>query len=420
MNNFDEKDMLTRELRERSADVGGHPIGFDAGRQSARKIQRRRTIVTGAVAAVVATIAVPAGLTVTSAINDPNDPAKTPSIAASPSPTATPRPDGTFPLTLKGLPRGEDPKVSYVISDDRTLVTPEREVDLPESYSQVVPYRDGWMALATSEQGGYENLTLDPDMTVVGSTLAGEALSLNADGSRLLYAQRDYNVPGRTVVLDTPATEEYDREEVTWDAPDDSWVKPVGYLDEQTVVFLATDEDGKNEVLMGVDDNDPRTVPLEGFLNVSSASAANGLVAGQVSYDDKTGASCYGAMDPRASTTEMVWETCDYAPHEFSPDGRYVVAGSPDSDGNGSPRLAVLDAGTGEPIVELSPPKDVMVAVTQAAWEDESTVVAVVIEGTEMRLVRADVAGNLELAGSVSHTMDDMDLPLWLAETPRW
>ncbi|HET7531531.1 MAG TPA: hypothetical protein VFJ83_00170 [Nocardioidaceae bacterium] len=419
MNNFDEKDMLTRELRERSTDVGGHPIGFDAVRQSARKIQRRRSIVSGAVAAVVATIAVPAGVAVTSAINDPNDPAKTPTIATSPSPTATPRPDGTFPFTIKGLPRGESPQLNYVVAGERTMVTPEGEVELPEAYSQVVPYRDGWLALYGG-QNGYENVILDEDMGIESTTLAGEAIAVSADGSRVLTAQRDFNVRGRTVVLDSPATSNYEREQITWDAPDNSWVKPVGYLDEQAVVFQATDEEGRTEVLMGVDDNDPRTVPLEGFLNVSSTSAVNGLVAGQVSYDDKTGRGCYAAMDPRASTTKMVWETCDYEPQAFSPDGRFVVAGAPDSDGLGSPTLTILDARSGDPVVEFSPPKDVMVAVTQAAWEDDHTVVATVIEGIEMRLVRADVAGNLELAGSVSHTMDDMNLPLWLAETPRW
>ncbi len=53
MSSHDEKDLLTRELRERSSDVGGHPIGFDAVRKSARRIQRRRQVLAGAVAAVV-------------------------------------------------------------------------------------------------------------------------------------------------------------------------------------------------------------------------------------------------------------------------------------------------------------------------------------------------------------------------------
>lgn len=419
MNNFDEKDMLTRELQERSADVGGHPIGFDAVRQSARKIQRRRTIVSGAVAAVVATIAVPAGVAVTSAINDPNDPAKTPSIAASPSekPAPPPRPDGTFPFTIKGLPRGENPQLNYVVAGERTMVTPEGEVELPEAYSQVVPYRDGWLALYGG-QNGYENVILDEDMGIESTTLAGEAIAVSADGSRVLTAQRDFNVRGRTVVLDSPATSDYEREQITWDAPGNSQVRPVGYLDEQTVVFQATDKDGRNEVLMGVDDNDPHTVPLEGFLNVISASAVNGLVAGQVSYDDKTGRGCYAAMDPKASTTKMVWETCDHEPQAFSPDGRFVVAGSPDSDGLGSPTLTVLDARSGEPVVEFTPEKDVFVAVSGAAWEDEDTVVAAVIERDRMAMVRAELSGRLEIVSDAYPS--EMDVPIWFAETPRW
>ncbi len=419
MNDFDEKDLLTRELRERSADVGGHPIGLDAVRQSARRIRRRRHIVSGAVAAVVAGIALPTGVAVTSAINGPDGPVKTPHVATTPSekPAPKPRPDGTFPLTLEGLARGGNPEVSYVLNDERTLVTPDAQVGLPEAYSQIVPFKGGWMALGTSGEGGRENVLLDADMNVVETTPGGEGLTLNADGTRLLYVQRDYNIPGRTVVVETPATSDYEREQITWDAPRDRSIVPVGYLDEERVVFQAID--GENPVIeMGVNDRDPRTVPLEGFDKVTSVSEASGLVAGTLSgsYDPANG-SCSGVMDPAAS--KMVWETCDYSLYEFSPDGRYVIAGPTYVDMWGPSQLTVLDTSTWKPVVEFTPEKNVVGQVSQATWEDEDTIDAVVVENDEFGIVRAELDGRLELTTD-TYKSTDMSLPLWLAGRPRF
>lgn len=421
MSNFDEKDLLTRELRERAADVDGHPIGFDAVRQSARKIRRRRNIVTGAVAAVVASISLPTGVAITSALNGPEGTpddqivATSPSGNATPKPAPKPRPDGTFPVTLKGLPRGEDPTVSYVLPHERMLVTADGRFDLPSAYRQIVPFMDGWMALAASDQGGTDNVRLDADLEVLETTPAGAGLVLNADGTRLLYVQRDFNVPGRTVVLDTPATPDYEREQVTWDVPRNRDIVPVGYLDEERVVFQAVD--GEDPVIeMGVNGNDPHTVPLEGFQKVTSVSEATGLVAGQISYDPMDGA-CSGVMDPAVSTSTMVWETCDYTLGEFSPDGRYLIAGPTYVDMWGPSQLTVLDTETWEPVVEFDPDNDTVRQFSQTTWEDEDTVLGILVEGNDMGMVRAELNGRLE---SVTGTYEatDMGLQMWFAGRP--
>ncbi len=428
MTNFDEKDLLARELRERSTDVGGHPIGFDAVRQSARKIRRRRNIVTGAVAAVVASVALPTGVAVVSAIDGP-DGGKEPTVATgpktdapsadtTPAPAPTPRPDGSFPLTLRDIPRGEDPQVDYVLNSERMLVTPEGRYDLPEAYTQIVPYRDGWLALGES-RNGFVNLVLDSEMNVLDRTLGGEGLALNADGSRVLMVQRDFNVPGRTVVEDRPAESDYEREAITYDAPSGRAIAPVGYLDEQRAVYQTLD--GENLVIeMVVNDDDPHAVPLEGFGKVTSVSEATGLVAGSVegTYDVMKG-SCYGVMDPAASTTEMVFETCDYSLYEFSPDGRYVIAGPTYFDMWGPSELTVLDTETWKPVVEFSPEKDVIGQVAQATWEDEDTVAAIVVENDDFGIVRAELDGRLELTTG-TYKSSDMSSQLWFAEKPRF
>jgi hypothetical protein len=136
-----------------------------------------------------------------------------------------------------------------------------------------------------------------------------------------------------------------------------------------------------------------------------------------VTYNPAKG-SCWGVMDPVRSTTDLVWRTCEYSLHEFSPDGRYVIASAPDSDGMGPAGLVVLDVETWQPVVEFEPERRTVTALTQATWEDADTVAAVLMEGNEYALVRAELDGRLE-AVSDTYESKDMSLPLWLAERPR-
>lgn len=427
MSDVDERDLLVQELRQRAGEVSGQPVTFHEVRDRARRMQRRRTVVTGAVAAAVAAVALPTGVAVTTAL-DGNGSGNGPGYAASPSadpttgPSAdatgrapTPNPDGTFPLTITGLPRGGDPEVSYVVGGERLLVTPSGETDLPVSYSQITPYRDGWLALRGGEDG-WENVVLDQDLGVQRTTPGGPTLVPSPDGRRILYSQRDFNVPGRTVVIDEPSETDYEREAMTWDAPRASTVVPVGYLDEDTVVFQT--EGGEQPLVAMGTGEDGATVPLEGFVKVTSVSQANGLVAGQVSYDPVDG-SCYGVMDPAVSTTRMLWTTCDFALFEFSPDGRHVIAGPADFDMWGPSGLTVLDVATWAPVVEFEPARGVVGQVAQATWEDDDSVVAVVVENDEFAVVRAELSGALE-AVSDSYRSTDLTLPLWFAERPRY
>lgn len=423
MRSFDEKDLLTRELHERSADVGGHPVGFDEVRRSAGRIRRRRQVVAGAVAAMAVGVVVPAGLSVTSGRDAVDGPVEQPSVITSPTPGGDdgpePRPGGALPLTLGGLPRGEQPGVPYVLNDERTLVTPDGRFDLPEAYSVIVPYRGGWLALGSRGEDGYENVVLDADLNVVSSTPGGsttpggEAMVRNADGTRVLYARRDAGDPERTVVVDAATGDESPQGSFSWSAPPGSSVFPVGYAGGGEVVYEVVGE--PNAAFLGRAYGD--SVPLRGFLKVLSVSESAGLVAGRISYDS-AGRSCYGVMEPAVSTSEMVWETCDHSLFEFSPDGTLVVAGPPDYDMWGPSGLTVLDLATGEPVVELDPPQGVVGQVSQATWEDADTVLAVVVENDRMGMVRVELDGHLEAATDVLPTTD-MTLRLWFAERPR-
>ncbi len=421
MNNLDEKDLLARELRERAGEMTGHPVSFTQVRASARRLQRRRRVVTGVVAAAVATVALPTGLAVVSGVDDGKGPGYVAGPSASPNPTdastAPTPPAEPAPLSLDGLPRGNQTPVRYILNDRQVLVTAEGDIDLGTAYTELTPYRDGWLALAGT-RNGWENVVLGRDLAVERSTPGGAGIVPNTEGTRVLYVQRDFNVRGRTVVVDEPSTTTYDREQMTWDVPSDARdVLPLGYLGEDTVVFQTTTDEGRTEPYLA-SAGDADLVPLRGFLRLTAVSEADGLVAGLVSYDPEKG-SCWGVMDPARSTTDLVWRTCEYSLHEFSPDGRHVVASAPDSDAMGPAGLVVLDVATWKPVVAFEPPRRTVTALTQATWEDSDTVVAVLMEGNEFALVRAELDGRLE-AVSDTYESRDMSLPLWLAELPRW
>jgi hypothetical protein len=413
MSNFDAKDALTRELHERATDVGGHPLDLAGVKGRARGIRRRRQIVTGAVAAVVAGVAIPAGLTLTSTpAGYVPQPADQPSATTSPTPT--PRGDGTFALTTQDLPRGADPGVSYVVG--RRLVTPEGEISMPESYRQITPVLGGWKAVGHSPDDD-TLVTLTKDMKVEETAPGGPSFVLSPDGSRILDSERDYHEPGLTIVKDTPTTPGYQQEPMSWWAPPKSRVEPIGYLakdlDGSQVVYQTV---GVNpQVLMGTKDGE--SVPLKGIIHAEDASPANGLVAGVTTYEP--GKVCYGVMEPEVSTSKLVATTCDYSLKAFSPDGRFVLGGTPEADGFGTPTLAVLDARTLEPVVELTPDKDVAMGIPQAVWEDGDTILAAAVEGNDMTMVRIELTGHVE-AVTGSYPTADMTLPFWFADAPRW
>lgn len=411
-NDIDERDLLIRELKARAAGFDSPGVGFDAVRDGARRVRRRRAVAGVAVAAAVVTgVVLPVGLAVAPDGQELDRPVEQPTVTRPSEPAREPRPDGTFPLTLEGLPRGEEPQVSYVVAEDRTLFTAEGRVELPEAYSQITAYRDGWLAV-DGGQNGYETVVLDEDLQVQRRTPGGAGIVTDADDSRVLHVRRGAS---GTTVVDEPVTAGDDRAAVSWRAPGPGVIVPVGYLDEGTVVFQTSGEPDA-AVTMGTADDAPATVPLEGFLRVTAASEATGLVAGQTSWNPR--GSCWGVMRPAESTSDLVWETCDYSLYGFSPDGRYVIAGPPDFDFWGPGELTVLEVGSWEPVVRLRPERGVAVQVSQATWEDADTIVAVLTEGEEFGVVRVELSGRLELV-SDTHPSTNMNLPLWLADLPR-
>lgn len=413
MSNHNEKDLLTQAMRDRAAGVGGHPIDMEAVRGRARGIRRRRNAVRGAVAAVVAAIAVPAGLTVGTALDSPTDPAPGPVASGTPTQGGSPSvtlPEGPTELTLEGLAQGAPAEVPYVLVDERTLVTRGGTAALPEALSMMTPYAGGWLAVG-SERRPDEVVWLDQDLEITKRSPGSTSLATNGDGTRVAYAERQSD---GTMTLFNAPTNGGDPLAWTVEAPEGVDVQPLGFLDQDTVVYQTGGESPR--VSMATVGGE--VSPVEGFLYATHASEANGLVAGVVSYDDTESGSCSGVKEPDAAT--LLWEQCDLTIASFSADGRFVIGYPGYSDGAGPTSLYVLDARTGERLVEFSPEAGgrTVVGISQSAWEDGDSIIAVVQEGDAQALVRANLDGTL-LKATATYQVTDMSMRFLLSTAPR-
>jgi hypothetical protein len=167
-----------------------------------------------------------------------------------------------------------------------------------------------------------------------------------------------------------------------------------GFLDGGRVVFSTSDA-RTGAADFGVQSVTGEVATFDGFLNLGGVSEATGLVAGLTKYQDD-GTTCSAVTDPVAGSRPL-WRTCDYQLRDFSADGRYLIGYAGQFDGIGSPSLSILDARTGEPVVDYvsGHSQGSLTEVAQAVWEDEDSVIAVVGSHTKMTLVRADLDGTL-------------------------
>lgn len=412
MSNHDEKDLLSRELHQRSAGIGGHPIGLDDVRGRARSIRRRRNAVRGVVAAVVLAVAVPVGLSTTDLLGSsrtPAPPVASGTVEPSPdTPAPTPEPDGSFPLTVHGLDRGEPAGVPYVVGKANQLVTPDGTIDLPESYATITPYNGGWLAIGSTQYPG-KIVMLDDNLEVTHTDPAGGyALAVSQDGTRVAYVVRESNDQVMLVNAPTDGTDP-----VTWiiDVPAGESLDPVGFLDNDTVVYNSPATE-----VMGIARTGGTTTPIQDLRRVDDASEATGMVSGLVSYGIDGG--CSGVMDPDSGT--LLWKSCKYSDLRFSPDGKLVVADASYFDGPGSPTLTILDASTGDVVAHFSPvQRDTVVGVAQAVWEDDDSVLAFVDEGGDQAMVRLGTDGSIEAVTDVEKVRS-MRVALWFAEHSRF
>lgn len=381
---------LGETLHRRADALHDTPLDLLDVRSRATSIRRRRAAVAGvAVAGIIAAVVVPLSLLPTGGDGRGLD--------LQPADTITPITE-PVPLDPRTAPEGSAPRVPYVVVDAKQLVTPAATYDLPEAYLQIVPDGDGgWVAVsAGTPETGITVEMLDSDLGVTdGAGGPTSGLAVREDGGHVAYTQ--YDGVGRWTLLTTalPRVADYTYTEVATRSSQEAVHRPLGYVSDDSVVVEASDPD-TGQYSYRVVAADGTMTDFGGFNRVVSTSSATGLVAGQTEYTGD--GSCSGVLDPLAADPELEWETCDHALGAFSPDGAYVVGLAPYYDGIGSPSVGILDAATGEPVVDFVAGNDPesAAAVNDVVWEDATTLLATVTQGNEQYVVRATIDGRVE------------------------
>ena len=377
---------LTRQLHAQVDQWHHAPVTLDHVQGKARSIRRRRTAVTTGIAAVaVLAVLLPAGLV----LDDPGSPRPSPAPSPTEAVEPTPNPDGTFPLTLD-VPGGEVPATGYLTLDGKQLVTQAGRFDVPGHFVQIAPYDGGWVGIRAGDYQptGAQVVMLDADFQEVSAVLAGSALAISADGSRVAWVEARGNGDDWTVV----------------NAPADGGEPILTPAQPHTQVegFLAADAVATSHFDNPVDSysygqatpkGELDAIPLAGYQYVGGVSEASGLVAGQTKFlGDRT---CSEVRNTDTAQEQLVYETCDHQLADFSPDGRWLIGYATYFD-LGSQTVAILDATTGDPVVEFGGyPKQAAGAavVHDAAWVDDDTVMAVVEQGGEQAVLRLEANG---------------------------
>ncbi len=389
---------LSRELHDQVDDLHGAPLTLESVRGRAHAIRRtRRMLVAGAAAVAVAAVVVPITLLGDTTGRSDRGPqiAETPTSGVAP----TPRADGTFPLTLD-VPEGPVP-VSGYLSADQHYVAPDGVHDLPGAFTQLTPYDGGWVGIRFSRQSptAVEVVVLDEDLEEVSASPGGPGLAVSSDGSHVSWI--DVTGGGDTGTL-VNAPVDGTRPSYA-PVPSDSQVE--GFLGNDLVAVSSFDgTTGETSYTQVAADEGlasragSAAASLAGYQSVGGVSDAAGLVAGQTVYrGDSTCSEVRRTDDPPGS---VVYETCDHQLGGFSPDGQLLIGFASYFD-LGSPTLAILDAATGEPVVEWTSSRQLQDAaiVHSAAWEDGDTVVAVVEQGAEQQVLRFEVDGSVTRSG---------------------
>ncbi len=389
MNRTPLEDQVHDALHRTADPVQRAPFTVIDVRTRARRIQRRRGIAAGAAVAAVLAIAVPVGLTMV-------DPAQRSAVAPATQPPA-PAVTGTVVIDPPSAEVVDTAPVPLVDVDGPSLITAEGTLDLPKVYDTITPYRDGWVAVAVDE-GAYTFERLDADLRVEDGPVPTGGLVVSPDGQRVAWSEYD-GTRWRVVMAEVTGGPEWTYLEFP-PSPQDHEVAPIGFVSD--VQVAATQNHGEGSVSTFIADGDT-PIALPGPVAARDASPVTGMVAAVTSSDVE--GSCSAVVDGTAPTGAVAWETCDHALSTFSPDGSHVVGTVASGGEYGSPTLAILDATTGEVVVDFevaAGPRQVVGIDSRMVWEDADTLVVRVMTADDYSIVRLGIDGTVQRVGITS------------------
>lgn len=375
----DAEDLLRSTLRGKAQEAHATLTLDDVKRGvSARRRHTGRRTTLLVAAAVLVAVGVPAVLL--------HSGGGRPSPAPAPTPTPTPTPAG-----LAAIPRGADPRVSY-LHDGRVHEPDGTTVRLPgrDDPTQFTPYHGGW--LTVSDTGTLTEWDSSGSTVLV---MEGESqLAVSAD-----QLSTAYSVPGEIHVGLTTGMGET---EATYS---------VGTS--QLVGFVRDSKSYDDVVFTGGDGGQV------GYIDRGARHVVGGLSQADAT---SSGSDLIGGLAPDGVSGRVVnldgdvqW-TSAWRPRAFTPDGRYVAAVLTDQDGNGTD-LAILDGRTGDVVTQVSLHDRGLVQSGSPVWEDSDSAVLLQVEDARGDAVlRLTAPGGLTLASDVE---PKADLPMWFfATTP--
>jgi hypothetical protein len=316
-----------------------------AARAGTLRAHRRRTTLAAA-AAVAVVVVTPAAVWLDRSSGSTSGPSTAPS-STSASPTVS---TSTPPKTsLADLPSGRAPGIDYlrgsdyVTADGHTTTLPLAKV------TDATPYRGGFLVQHTGGDLGPRLTWLDNELHPQWTT-CGNGLVLSGDHTLLAYVTDDCTSDVAKVHLAIPSGMS-DSEQTA-----DVSGLPVSDLGiaRGSVVYSRLPGHG----VYVTDFSGPdRRVP--GLSYGGAVDPTGTYVAGQSSGDDRTGE----LVD--LATGAVAWRHPGYLMH-FSPDGRYLLAGTT-ADQNA---FQVLDAATGREVGAVTAPSGLVVEAV--AWDGDT------------------------------------------------
>jgi hypothetical protein len=383
------EDQVHDALHRRADPIQHAPLTVTDVRHRARRIQRRRAAVAGVVVAAVLAVAIPVGLSATG----PSQRSDVPPATQSPSPTPEVV-SGTLPVDPRNPDTIAESPVPLLDVDGPSLVTPGGTVDLPEVFDTLTPYLDGYVGVARHDEPGVPSATIEflgADLRVDDGGNATGGLVVSPDGGRIAWSEYD-GTRWRVFVADPTGGTEW--VETTFEpTAEEEPVIPVGFVSADTVAVKAMYNVGDTRTFVA---GGGQPVEVPGLLQADTASPSLGVVAGITELRPE--GTCFGVVDAVAGG-DPLWTTCDYRLGPFSAGGAYVVGISPETDGNGSPTITVLDAATGEEVVAFEavlPRRTVGGFWTQMTWVGDEAIVARMFDGDESYLMRLGLDGSVQ------------------------
>jgi len=366
------EELLTDALHERvdRRHVPSTPMGDVVTR--ARRLQRRRRVRNGVVAAaVVAVLATPFVLDAT------HRPGTSP-VPTDPAPTAP----STAPLRVRlaDVALGRPPAIAWIDGSDYVAADGTRTTLPVDRIGSATPYRGGFLV---SAYGDYHLTLLDSSLRAVWRRCATAGLAVSQDGLRTAYPTGNCGLAAGT--LHHGPTDGTDEQTARF--PSAGQI-PVGFLGETVVVS------GYGGVSPALVDADGTTTTIDRLRRVSGVDDSHGLVSGQLASGGDvrvTGA----VVDPRAGVVK--WRAPGWTLRAFSPDGSMVIGMRLDDGGSG---VAIFDAETGEQLHAFALPR--RFGFTQVAWEDDEHLLMTTTQIHAQAILRTTLDGAIQRATEVA------------------